>query len=71
VNREYDPLTKRARVASAAVAVIATAGVILSILGLAGHYDKQYLRAAEAQSATTVNHAQAPAAAHDNKTNHG
>ena len=71
MNREYNPLTNRARAMSAGAAVIATAGIVLSVLGLAGHYDEQFLRVSKTQSATTVQHAQAPAAAHGNKINHG
>ena len=51
MNREFEPIGPRARIASAASALLATGGILWSVLALAGHYDVEYLQVARAQSA--------------------
>ena len=63
MNREFNPLTPRARLLSAGTAVLATAGIVWSVLTLAGHYDDEFLQVAKAQAAVSTPHAVAPTAA--------
>jgi hypothetical protein len=59
----YSAITARIRLVSAGTALLATAGIVCAVLALAGHYDKEFLEVARAQSASLTQHAQAPAAA--------
>ena len=71
MKREFDPITPRTRALTAGAAVIATAGIVWSVLALAGHYDDEFLQVAKAQSVVATQHAQAPVSAHAATARHG
>jgi hypothetical protein len=63
MNRQYNPVTPRARAPFAGVAALAKAGMVWAVIALAVRDDDEFVREAKAQAAVVTQHALAPAAA--------